>query len=93
MIMLGNMIEAMNPDLQRNEGQLCVCQQKGSASYIICIGVFHILLADSSSPAPLPSVNAWDKPITASLRPNSPLSNASPGIQLGPALTSSSDSW
>jgi hypothetical protein len=70
-----------------------VSQQKGSALYMICIIVSHVSFADSSSPAPPPSVNAWDKPITATLRPNSPVSNASPGIQLSTALTSSSDSW
>ena len=52
-----------------------------------------VLPTDSSGPAPAPSVNAWDKPITQSLRPNSPVSNAGQGIQLGTTLTSSSDSW
>nr|CAD7196175.1 unnamed protein product [Timema douglasi] len=50
------------------------------------------LFPDPSLPAPPPSVNAWDKPITSSLRPNSPSSNTAGGLQLGTTLTSSTDS-
>ncbi|CAG2054180.1 unnamed protein product, partial [Timema podura] len=49
------------------------------------------LFPDPSLPAPPPSVNAWDKPITSSLRPNSPSSNTAGGLQLGTTLTSSTD--
>lgn len=45
-------------------------------------------LKDTSGPAPPPPVNAWDKPINASLRPSSPgTTNISTGLQLSASLT------
>ncbi|KAK7867211.1 hypothetical protein R5R35_008391 [Gryllus longicercus] len=54
------------------------------------VSIFPI--KDSPNPAPPPTVNAWDKPINAALRPNSPSANAgSSAIQISGTITNSAE--
>ncbi|XP_063244599.1 protein PRRC2C isoform X4 [Bacillus rossius redtenbacheri] len=60
----------------------------GDVSDVNAIPLFPM---KDSPPVQVPSVNAWDKPISAALRPSSPNMSSAAGVHLASALGSSTD--